>query len=823
MIAVIATNATGDTVSVTFEFSSNDLTVTDREGGGDTYDNVALDGEGQILTPGAPALPVVKAAVIVQWGSTVNGVSVSDSASEELDGDYLVYPAQEPVFVSNGDDSWTPPDPAIYGSSNPYPGTVVTSGAAASSRGHLVYYFDITPVQFRPADEKIDLYTEIDVSVDYSPPLGAPTATRYEWQWFYDEWSRDLGLKIANNDDIANFREPVIWVDVMQTVEIEYDEEVIEAVAEAESQYFVYSSPPENDLTSAPNQHYYPYGYLIITNNYWRSDGADYTVGDLATAVMGSSTFPNAIGNLKMRKGYGVTVRKVDWINSNYTGDDIQEKIQAFLNDAYENWGTGYVLLAGDIEKPGNYPTPPYPEGETWRRSGRYGVVPVRHLSPVNGVDPEDMVPVKDKSPGDIYYGCVDDWDVAHWDGNANDVHGQINEMTSFGFDLTVGRLAFGVKNNATATAAEVEEYSDKLFAYETDPFYGDDPPLSYSYLRKAHFIGAEDWGYRMCENIKQYFQGFQAKDTTYEEGLPQEIEYPRRPEPHEVIEKMNQTYGITFVYCHGNPYCFYIPTHVDDGGRNPEFNHPYIQAIPTKKDLNLRYMTFVPFPVGLTDLTCTPGVLYALSCDTNSFDQDLDCVSETYTLLPDSGGISLLGNTRHGWTISCDPLAKRYFDLLFDLETPNPNDGTPNVGLAEALSKHVYSSSNDNHPRHMAYTHDLQGEPECPIYTDEPHEFGVSYEAFAFEHPVYNYLVHVSVWDATNPAHPPVSNARVCVWVHGQALHLVCDTDAQGDAWFCTIPGSPPTYTWLTVSRYSETSPQYPFITHISSHAIPE
>jgi hypothetical protein len=57
----------------------------------------------RITTPGAPALPVVKAALIVPWGSSINGISVADTASEELEGDYLVYPAQESVFTGIDD------------------------------------------------------------------------------------------------------------------------------------------------------------------------------------------------------------------------------------------------------------------------------------------------------------------------------------------------------------------------------------------------------------------------------------------------------------------------------------------------------------------------------------------------------------------------------------------------------------------------------------------------------------------------------------------------------------------------------------------------
>jgi hypothetical protein len=142
----------GDTLVATFYYAEEDFQFSDEEGGGETFDFVELPGELHFMNPGEPMMPLVNAAFAVPWGSTVNAISITASASEVLDGGYYVYPAQEQAEIGEGDVGWTPPNPAIYGSSNPYPAEVVQGGAAGTARGHMLYNFAFAPMQYRPAD-----------------------------------------------------------------------------------------------------------------------------------------------------------------------------------------------------------------------------------------------------------------------------------------------------------------------------------------------------------------------------------------------------------------------------------------------------------------------------------------------------------------------------------------------------------------------------------------------------------------------------------------------------------------------------------------------
>ena len=53
------------------------------------------------------------------------------------------------------------------------------------------------------------------------------------------------------------------------------------------------------------------------------------------------------LADWKTLRGVPGKVVLVSWINANYTGYDLQEKIRNFIIDAHATWGTNYVLLGG--------------------------------------------------------------------------------------------------------------------------------------------------------------------------------------------------------------------------------------------------------------------------------------------------------------------------------------------------------------------------------------------------------------------------------------------------------------------------------------------
>ena len=135
----------------------------------------------------------------------------------------------------------------------------------------------------------------------------------------------------------------------------------------------------------------------------------------------------------KTLKGVPGNVVLVSWINANYTGYDLQEKIRNFIIDAHATWGTDYILLGGQ----GDYNT-----------AGQ-NIVPTRMANTGSEGD----------EPCDLYYECLD----GTWDANGNHVYGEIADNPDLYPDVYVGRAP--VYNVAMA-----QNFVYKVITYEQNP-----------------------------------------------------------------------------------------------------------------------------------------------------------------------------------------------------------------------------------------------------------------------------------------------------------------------------------------------------------------
>jgi hypothetical protein len=134
--------------------------------------------------------------------------------------------------------------------------------------------------------------------------------------------------------------------------------------------------------------------------------------------------------------------------------NDTQAHIRNFIKDAYQNWGTQYVLLGGDDE-----------------------IIPSRGVYVYAGSYTDYNIPC------DMYYGALDgSWDndndtifgeaVEYWSGSEN---GTAGEEADFFAEAYVGRATVD-------TAEEATIFVSKTLAYEQAP--------NASYLKKALMIG---------------------------------------------------------------------------------------------------------------------------------------------------------------------------------------------------------------------------------------------------------------------------------------------------------------------------------------------
>lgn len=88
--------------------------------------------------------------------------------------------------------------------------------------------------------------------------------------------------------------------------------------------------------------------------------------------IITTEELENAVLKFKEWKeflGYSVKIVTISWIESNYDGRDLQEKIRNFLIDKYEEWGIEYVLIVGSrniIPMRDCYPDPEHHEKDPY-------------------------------------------------------------------------------------------------------------------------------------------------------------------------------------------------------------------------------------------------------------------------------------------------------------------------------------------------------------------------------------------------------------------------------------------------------------------------
>lgn len=153
----------------------------------------------------------------------------------------------------------------------------------------------------------------------------------------------------------------------------------------------------------------------------------------------------------RARAGFTPAIIDIDWIYAHYAGTNNPARIRAFIQDAHQQWGTRYVLIAGT-----------------------FALIPVQKLYISI---PSFMTTYTAEIPADaIYYGCLD----GNFDGNGNGRYGELTDGPGGGdVDLTaevfVGRfpaenaeeLANMVRKTLRYEAATAQDLAPNAFMAE--------------------------------------------------------------------------------------------------------------------------------------------------------------------------------------------------------------------------------------------------------------------------------------------------------------------------------------------------------------------
>lgn len=360
------------TTHLSLEFSPDDLRF---ERAGD-FDQVFLEDLEFFGKPGEPRLPVKLIHLLIPVEQRIESVKIVNLKSQVLPGTYTVYPIQPPLPISRmpwRDEkvAFFPPDPQIYSWSSEFPGKLVDVISHGFMAGYHIAALTVHPIQYVPAEGKLSFSDQIELELIYGPSERAPLEVSHRSVKASHTYSRAVESMVANPEEISLAPQRVS------------------------------SSPPEPEVE-----------YLIITTE-------EFTA------------YFQQLADWKTTKGVPAEIYTVEWITSNYSGVDTQEQIRYFIRDMYQNHGTIWVLLGGDISKVPHRKAFAFVETGTWM----------------------------DEIPADLYYSDLD----SNWNANGDTLWGGFGDAVDFYPDVFVGRAP--VDN-----VSQVLNFINKTLEYQIAP-----------------------------------------------------------------------------------------------------------------------------------------------------------------------------------------------------------------------------------------------------------------------------------------------------------------------------------------------------------------
>ncbi len=539
------------------DYSASQLLFNQSDG----YDIVKLQGCYDETDAGKPLLPVRNLHIALPSDKQVSSIEIVQIVQEEVTGTYNIYPTQAPVVPGLSEGGFTEPDPEVYALEVFYPSNQMNNHGANSMKGVKIASINFYPLQFNPSTGKLKLTTHIEFTLNYTDDQTDIIKHKRLLSYSYNNILTEIKEFVDNPEDVDDYLQP----------------EIIDQYPDA----FL---PDE-----FPNFSGSPVKYVIITK------GEDFV-----------QKFEE-IANWKTKTGVPTVVKTTDWIYTYYQGNDKPEKIRNFISDAYENWGTEYVLLGGDIN-----------------------LVPVRYAwsYPTFSMTLPDVYPKGAFIPTDIYYSCID----GSWNSDRDATFGEANWNRS-------NDGSFYEENNDEINLDQVDRIPDiylgripvedinELNNYLTKYF---------NYIKKSQ--GNENYVLLFSADSDQINS---SQMETVASEFRHDIQQNSMTKLYEddgfinedVLNHMNANgtpnYNIILGFGHGGEYAF----------------EACLGNIYKQEMIDLQNIDQSQF-------------LWLLHCMTMAFDKD--CIAEQF-ITTINGGVSLIGNTREGFNRDPSDYAK-YF-----------------------------------------------------------------------------------------------------------------------------------------------------------------
>jgi hypothetical protein len=483
--------------------------------------------------------------------------------------------------------------------------------------------------------------------------------------------------------------------------------------------------------------------YLIITHPDF------YDPGDLLNPI-------TRFRDWKQHKGISTCIVET----TDITDGDTADGIKAYIQNAYDNWPTppSYVLLVGDSEF---VPT----THETFHSE---------HVK----TDPATGLDVHTETGSDLYYATVDGTDILP--------------------DILIGRVSVD-------TIGEAEVILDKIVEYEKNPpanqgFYTDTALVRlFEDDTDAKFDAAgnpipdpcpSDGQEDCCFGIIEVAE--EVRDFLIGEGYDPERIYGRSGNfaqgPLQYVNGANLPVNLTIAG--GFPWNG-GPADIQDAFNDGNFlitfcGHGYREGFGTP-NFDVAHLG------GLNNAGELP-FCYASACNMGWFDNETDnnlfntanndeCFAEEITRLNNGGAVGIIASSRISWF----PLDITIIEGMWDAIWPDYDPGvgtTPcyGAGLINTYSKLYLAKYRGvgKHRDEQFEVFNLLGDPEMPIWTEEPGSFDVTHPEGIGSTGEQDFVVKVMDAATGEPVH-----SAVVVLNRGSAIVAVEQTDPAGVARF--------------------------------------
>lgn len=367
-LALFAVSVSADTMEITIPFDPSSVTLS-TDG---VYTHPRLPGMSLIEVDGQPRLPTLPVRVALPTGCRATSLEVVDAVFAAVPGRHRIAPAG-PCFPLSLADQAVPstPDLSIYSLDEAFPSITCELSSSGAVWGIPMAWAMVYPVRWNPARMELEILQHLTVEIEYGP----------------DPASMLISRRAASSETAA--------MDLARRMVVNPGDVSLSGA----------SLRAERDLKFGQ--------YVIIAHPSFIEIAQE-------------------LADWKTAKGVPARVFTTAWIDTEFPGFDLQQKIRHFLALCRDE-GTDWVLIFGDDD-----------------------MVRARDVYMSDGYE-------EDYAPSDLYFADINDVDTDLWDLNGDQVWGGPDDRVDYHPDMWVGRAS-------VTTTDEAGIFVDKVLTYEAAP-----------------------------------------------------------------------------------------------------------------------------------------------------------------------------------------------------------------------------------------------------------------------------------------------------------------------------------------------------------------